>query len=177
MEPRGLSRGPALAAASLALVALCSACVPSDPLERKLNGSDPTSFAMSTTDARTSLSPEQVADLDQALQQIKFAVMAEGKESGGDAVASELIRRVDGKTVRAVIEMGFRLELLRALAERDSMTACLVRDAAAKTAPGDFSKADLLDHIREAHTERLRSATVEIAQVRARLTADGLGPR
>jgi hypothetical protein len=161
-----------IAAAAL----LLGACAKADPLSRTLDASSPLSLTMWRSNANDFLSAEQQADLDLSLQQIRFAIMGEGRVSGSEAIEAELLQRVDGMSVRAVLKLGLGADLAREVAERDATRAFIQRNATVRTAAGDLASQDYLEHFRETQERRLKAAEDEIARVSARLAADGITP-
>ncbi len=150
------------------------ACTRVEPMDRTVDSSTYTSFTMWMNHAAEDLAPEQLADLRRALQQMRYAIMADGSASGSDAVETELMERVNGHTVRDVIGMGLMAELRRATAERDEVTKFLDRDNHAWVPDYDYKKRMELEHIIEVHEARLKAATDEVSDLRARMAADGL---
>jgi hypothetical protein len=120
------------------------------------------------------LAPEQLADLDEAVQEIRFHVMAQGKVSGSEAVDYEMLQAIDGQSVRRVLQRGLGWELERARAEQSALELSMRRNALMRTRPGDTASADYLSDLQDRQAVRLKAATEEVAHVRERLAAAGL---
>ena len=158
----------------LPLALLACGCSPRDPLETRVNAADVLGFDMWQSDIRERLGPAQRNDLAQALQEIRFHVMA-GGASGSAAVEDGLIARIDGKSVREVLalELGWRLE--RALKEQADLKAAIPYNSQAVHRRKGVESLDMASRV-ERQVERLEAADEEVARVRSRMAVDGLPP-
>lgn len=170
VAPRAFAR--ILGAALFCLAA--AACGPRDPLDGKVDAGDAVSFSMWKSRAGGGLSALQQADMDQAVQEIRFHVMAEGKVTGRDAVEGATLQAMDERTVRYVLQLGLGWELQRAEAERSAIQAAMGANALLRTRPGDRESAAYLSDLHERQVIRLRAATEEVRRTRERLSAAGM---
>ncbi len=131
-------------------------------------------FAMWRSHAASSLSPEQLADFDQAVQAIRIRVMSVGQTSGSEWIDAEARGIVDGKTVREVLRTGLGWKLELTVAERSALQEALRNNALMRTNPGDFASAHYLEDLHDRQAARLDAALREEAGIRARLVASGL---
>jgi hypothetical protein len=173
----GVDRTPApsgrwLLAVSAALCFAVVGCGPSDPLEKKVAAGDNLSFTMWETKAEGDLSPEQAADMKQALQEYRFHIMAEGSVHGSDAIGEALMQMIDGKTLRQVILQGLGWGLERSEAERAQLEDSLKKNALMTTRPGDTASANYLADLHDRQVTRLAAATDEVKKTRDRIAAD-----
>jgi hypothetical protein len=157
-------------------VALATGCGPSDPLDAKVSATDSLSLAMARSEAEHHLAPEQLADFDKAIEEIKLHIMGEGTAHGGDAVMEAMLEKVNGQTLRSVIQMGLGWELSRAEFERSTLEKSMATNALMRTRPGDTDSATYLSDLRERQAVRLGAATEEVNHVRKRLAASALPP-
>ena len=176
-NPQGRADGAGLCRALAVLVAVLavSACGPSDPLEGKVDAVDYVTLSMWRSGAAGRLSPQQLADLDEAVQEIRFHVMAEGKVSGSAAVEEEALHVMEGQTVRHVLRQGLGWELRRASAEKAALEVSMAQNALMRTRPGDTASATYLFDLSDRQAARLKAATDQVNHARERLTAAG-GP-
>jgi hypothetical protein len=160
---------------SLALVCLGAAgCGPGDPLDAKVSANDELGLSMWRGDSSRNLTPQQVADLDRALQEFRFHLMATGAASGSKAVEDAMLEAVNGQTLRHVLQQGLGWELDRAESERLTLAASMKTNALMTTRPGDSDSAEYLADLRERQVARLKAATDEVNHARERLAATGM---
>jgi hypothetical protein len=176
--PSGTPPGPWRSAFRLgpaaALVVFLAACSRGDPLDSQVKAPDETTFAMWRADENGALPPEQLADIDKAVQEIRFEVMAAGKASGSEAVEAATLLEIDGITVRKLLQRGLGLELTRAEAERSMLEESIkindrVRARATDTEAVNY-RTDLADQ-RDRQIPRLQAATEEVERTRRKLAA------
>jgi len=151
------------------------ACAPADPLEGRVDAADALAFSMWRSEAAARLMPAQLADLDKAVQEYRFHVMARGGASGSAAVEDAALRMIAGRTLRHVLRQGLGWELERASAEKAALEASMRRNALLRTRPGDKASEGYLADLADRQASRLRSAAAEVDHVRERLAAAG-GP-
>jgi hypothetical protein len=132
----------------------------------------PVSFSMWRSKTEAELAPEQVEDLKQALQEMRFHIMAEGKSHGSEAIEDALMLEIDAQTLRQVVLRGLGYGLDRAEAERSALDDSLKKNAQMYTHPGDTASAGYLSDLRGRQVERLKAATEQVAKTRARLAAN-----
>jgi hypothetical protein len=176
-RPQGRAGRAALGRALAVLVAglAVSACGPKDPLEGKVDAVDYVTYSMWRSATAGRLSPRQLADLDEAVQEIRFHIMAEGKVSGSAAVEDEALHVMEGQTVRRVLRQGLGWELKRASAEKSALEVSMTQNALMRTRPGDTASATYLSDLSDRQAARLKAATDQVNHARERLAAAG-GP-
>jgi hypothetical protein len=159
------------AAAALALL-LCG-CGPRDPLDIQVQSATEIDLSLWRVHALDRLSREQMADFDEALQQIKFQIMATDSARGPD-VAALALQSVNGETVRGVLKRGLSWELRNLETERDVRIRAMTSNAGYIPDPDDARsralKADLLASQRSVIDEEAGA----IHRVTRRLDAAGL---
>lgn len=148
-------------------------CGPGDPLAMKVDAGDFLALSMWKADAGRRLTSRQLADFDEAVQEIKFRVMADGRASGGANVDAESMGMIDGKTLGEVLQLGLGWELDRVASERDQLAAAMDRNARMRTRPGDLRSQAYLSDLHDRQLERLHAADAEVAHVRERLAEYG----
>jgi hypothetical protein len=170
-NPLGLPGRP-LRLLSVALLCMMAAgCGPGDPMESKIEANDELSLSMWRSKVERDLTVQQVHDFDQATQEIRFHIMADGTASGSDAVAEAMRKAINGQTLRHVLQQGLGWEVQRAEAERSSLEAGMKANAQMRTRPGDTDSANYLSDLHERQATRLAAATEEVRHARERLAA------
>lgn len=162
-----------IAAAGLAL---CAGCGPSDPMDTIVDAKDDFAFSMWRSQALRSLLPEQMADFDESIREIKFHVMAEGSASGSDAITAATLDQVNHRTVRNVIEIGMGWELARLRGERGVLSVAVDGNARTPTRPGDTRSKRYLSELMDRQVARLNDTIRDIARIEGRMREDGLSP-
>ncbi len=149
-------------------------CGPSDSLDLKVESTSQLELDIWRSGALRRLSPEQLADFNEAYQQIKFQVMAAGEANGSSAVESAALEKINGRTVRDVLKIGFDAELERVETEHALRTKAISVNTQLRTSPGDVESQSFLVHLHEQQLNELRKEELEIARIRKRLAASGL---
>jgi hypothetical protein len=157
-----------------ALACALSGCAPSDPLDTKVIANDELGLSMWKGDVARSLTLRQAADIDLALQEIRFHIMATGAASGSKAVEDAMLQSVDGQTLRHVLQEGLGWGLERSEAERSTLEAGMKTNALMRTRPGDTDSANYLADLRQRQVKRLKAATDDVNHDRESLAATGL---
>lgn len=151
-----------------------SGCGPGDPLGDTVKAEDPLSFSMWRSHAAAGMSPEQIADFDEAVQAIRIRIMSVGNTTGSEWIEAETLKFVNGKTVREVLGTGLSWKLELTVAEREVLEDSLRKNALMRTRPGDTESARYLADLHDRQASRLEAAMREEAQIRSRLAASGL---
>jgi hypothetical protein len=159
--------------AALACLA-AAACARREALGEKVDAGGYVNYSMWRSEAAGRLSPRQLADLDEAVQEIRFRVMAEGRASGSAAVDDAMFQRINGLTVRQVLASGFGLQLQRALAEESALEVSISRNSLMRTRPGDTASANYLSDLSDRQAARLKAAADQVSHARERLAAAGV---
>jgi hypothetical protein len=171
---RGAAQSAARALAGALACLAAQACSPGDPLDSRVEAGDYVTYSMWRSGAAGRLTPLQLADLDEAVQEMRFHVMAEGKVSGSAAIEDEMLRLLNGRTVRGALQVGLGWELERAAAEKSALDASMRQNALMRTKPGDTASADYLADLSDRQATRLKAAADQVDHVRGRLAAEGL---
>jgi hypothetical protein len=148
-------------------------CGPGDPLAMKVDAGDFLALSMWRSDASRRLTARQLADFDEAVQEVKYRVMADGRASGGANVDAESMGMIDGKTLGQVLQLGLGWELERAESERDQLAAAMDRNARLRTRPDDSRSQAYLSDLHDRQLGRLHAADAQVAHVRESLAAYG----
>jgi hypothetical protein len=156
------------------VLAAATGCGPSNPLDEAVSAKDELGFTMWRGDASHDLSPEQVADIDRAMQEIRFHIMAGGTVHGSRDIEDAALQIVNGQTLRHVLQQGLGWELDRAEAERSKLEAGMKTNAQMRTRPDDTASQDYLTDLRSRQLARLKAATDEVNHARERLAATGM---
>jgi hypothetical protein len=171
-KPRGTPPGTPGLAAACAFLLLLAGCGGGDPLDHKVDSGDQISFSIWESKAEASLTPDQVADMNTALQEYKFHIMAEGTAHGSEAIEAALMDAINGQTLRGIMLQGLGWELDRAEAERARLEDSLKKNAQMSTKPGDTASANYLSDLHERQVARLAAATEEVRKTRERIAAE-----
>jgi hypothetical protein len=167
-------RRPATTRWKIILAAACAAtqgCGPSDPLDLTVKADTYVGFAMWETNARERLDPAQMADFEEAVQEIKYRTMANATKGSTETVEEAARDAVDGRSVRYVLELGLGWELSRLQGERAELDKATSGNAHAYTYPDDTASADYLNSLVKRQQARLREADDKIDAVRRKLVA------
>ncbi len=148
-------------------------CGPSDPLAMKVDGRDFLALSMWKSDASRRLTAQQLADFDEAVQEVKFRMMADRAANGGVSVDKASLEAIDGKTVTQVLQMGLGWEFERMDAERAELARAIEQNAQMRTRPGDFESKTYLSDLHDRQLVRLHAATDQVAHIRERMGAYG----
>jgi hypothetical protein len=143
-------------------------------MDAKVQAPDAASFAMWQADTESGLDPGPRADFEQAVQEIRFHVMA-GGASGSEAVQAALLQSIDGKSVREVLRLGLGWALDRAEKERDDLKKALGYNSAAVMHHPAGDDRDTMAAAVQRQADRLAKAEAEVSRLRGRWAADGLG--
>lgn len=179
-EPRAretrLKPGPAalLVLAGLLAFGAGPACRRGDPLDDRIAAADGLDFAMWRSGAVGRLSPAQAADVDEAVQQLRYKVMAGGAASGSRAVEDAVFAQMDGLSVRAVLREGLGWEFGQASEEQEAIEASMRQNELLRTKPGDTASENTLVDLHDRQAARLEAARAKVLHARARLAAEGL---
>lgn len=142
----------------------------------KVRADSPIAYAMWLNQVHDSLGRDSMGDLDEALQEIRFKEMAEGRATGSDAVDSATRAAIDGRTLREVLRFGLGWELYRLDAERAQLDRAMRGNAWMPIKKGDTDAAEYLYDLRRNQEARLKEATDQIAVLRRKLAALDLPP-
>jgi hypothetical protein len=151
-------------------------CARVEPMERKVRGDSGPGLLAWRAKMADELTPSQWADFNEALQEIKYRIMADGEASGSGAIEEAMLTRIDGHTVREVIITGLSLEVYRVEAERAEAAEALAHNTKLRTRKGDEDSAQYLSSVVNAQQLRLQAAMDKLAPLEERLRALGASP-
>ncbi len=149
-------------------------CGPRDPLDISVDAKNYVAFSLWESDASSRLTVQELKDFNEALQEIKFRIMADGTAAGRDGVEQAAWEMIDEKTVRDVIRMGLSRELERMQAERAALATAMDRNGRVITRPDDVASKSYLSFLHEREADHLNSVNAQISHARERLAAYGL---
>jgi hypothetical protein len=161
------------------VAAACAAaqgCGPQDPLEMTVAADSVVSFSMWKERASDRLGAAQMADFEEALQELRFRTMADGNATGSEAVEEATLAVIDGRTVRYVLELGLGWELSQLRIEHSQLDFSMRENAWLRIRKGDTDSAEYLYQLRQRQEARLKAADEKIAVLRRKLVALGLHP-
>lgn len=150
-------------------------CQRGDPLDTKVGAATPLSFQQWRADVIQRLTTNQVRDLDTAVQEIRYKIMADGY-SGTDPVNEVFRDRVTGKTLRQLVEMGYTAKIDRIEHDHAALSNFINQNAQLVTRPGDLASADYLADRRRQQEDRLRKMEDELEETRKQMKDFGLTP-
>lgn len=148
---------------------------PADPLDQSVTFTTLSAQQQWRGRIGRDVKPEQAADIDVAIQELKFQAMA-GGVSGSEAIAAAVAEQTNGKTVRQLIELGLCAKLDRLEEQRNAATNFLAQNALLVTRDTDPASTEYLAKKRSNQLARRNALDTEIAAVRERMKADGITP-
>lgn len=149
-------------------------CGPSDPLDIRVDAKNYIAFSMWEADAGTKLTAQQLSDFNEALQEIRFRIMADGTAPGGTGVEQASWAIIDDKTIRDVLWMGLGRELERVQAEQAALAKAMGYNRRLYARPDDIDSKNYLSYLRERDIEHLNELNAQMSHVRESLAAYGL---
>jgi hypothetical protein len=164
--------GSVLAVSALSLG--CSGCGPRDPLDLKVDSTTAISLNIWKSNAIGSLSDQQLTDFNEAFQEIKFGIMAQGTAKGALEIEQAALEAVNGRTVRSILETGLDSELQRLQSEKAERLSSMRSNARMTTRPGDTDSQLYLTRLHDRQLALLDEEALQIARVKSRLVAAGL---
>lgn len=117
------------------------------------------------------LTPEQVRDLDQAIIELKYDIMAFAEAKGSDAITSAMLEKIHRLKIREIIGLGFSAKLRRLEVDRAKFQEILDHNTRLRTRPGDYESADFLKTVNSEQARRLEKVIEDIEQIRSKLAA------
>ena len=160
-----------LGSVSLLLVALMgsASCQKSDPLQIKVSAATVDAFRGWRIRVGSDLSPADWLAFDDAMQEIKLQVMAAREASGGAAVDEAARNKIQGRTVRDVLQAGWEGKLRRLGAERSELLVAIEQNSRLTIKPGDTESANYLARARQRQAEHLQRLVDDIAATEQKL--------
>ena len=169
----GSRRDPGLRWTALALALALSGCRPEDPLDIKVESATEIDLALWRVHALDRLSRQQMADFDEAVQQIKFQIMATESASGSE-VAPLALKSMDGQTVRMVLQRGLSWELRNLETEREGHIRAMRNNAAYRPDADDPETQGRKAELLESQRTVINDEATDITRITRRLDAAGL---
>jgi hypothetical protein len=179
---------PARALLVVAILLTVSGCGPANPLDQTVAASSPARFAAWRAHVVSDASPDTRRRVDEALQEIRMSItgerelkrqMGERVASGSEEIDEAVRQRVDGRTIREVMQQGYELRVRRLKEELAGLEDALSKNARLVTRPGDLESKQHLEGLRERqlvrvakYREDLAAAERELAQLQAKTGAE-----
>jgi transcription elongation GreA/GreB family factor len=145
-------------------------CQRSDRFSQKVEADSPVAFAIWRAHLADDFSVQERAELEAALQEIKFAVMGEHEATGSAGVDDVVRGRISGRTVRETLQLGYEMKFARLDSERATLELIIQKNARLRTRPDDTLSADYLAGQREQQSARLEKTIREIAATEEKLS-------
>ena len=172
MSPRSFSL------AGLWLVLCLAGCDSRDPLERVMSVPTVNRLAAWRSHVASDYNVETVKRIEEALQEIRLAItgeqelkrqMGEKVTGGSDAISEAVRQRVDGRTLREVLQLGFELRVRRLKEELAGLEDAMSKNAQLVTRPGDLESKHHLEGLRDRQTVRVENYRADIAAAERQL--------
>lgn len=156
--------------AGLALAGIGLGCQ-RDPLDRKVSAESPGAFSSWRARIETDSGLDLRRQAKTALDEIRINVAADLhiKRARGEPVAAgesidDLVRkRVDGKPLREVLQLGFELRHIRLKTELAALEQAMNENAQLQTKPGDVESRQHLDGLRDRQAKRVAQYREDLA--------------
>jgi hypothetical protein len=134
-----------------------------DPLDRQVSAG--TALAFNAWQSRNeNLGAENRRRLAEALQEIRFGVMGEREirrrmgervASGTEEIDAELRKKIDGKPLRDVLQLGYEMRVRRLRRELAGLETAMAQNARLVTRPGDVDSKHHLEGLRDRQATRV----------------------
>lgn len=156
-----------LALLALGLAAGCQ----KDPMEQKVPASTPSAFSHWRGRVATHESPEHRKQVEAAVQEIRMHVAAErrgaGQSAAGEATEEALLKAVDQRPVREMLQYGYELRVQRLKRELSALEEAMRGNADLVTKPGDWQSKQHLEVLRDRNAGRLEKYQADLAAAQA----------
>lgn len=153
-----------------------TACGPGDPLAATADAKSESSWGRWQQRNAGGFAPELAKEFEAALQDIRLAIMAERAATGREGIEAELRRRVDGRTLRELLILGYTGRRKRLAVEEAELHLVRQANGWLVTKPGDTASARSLGTLRERQERRAESIAADMAAAARRLTELGATP-
>ena len=155
----------------LSVLALAGAwsCQKVEPLQIKVSADTPELFNAWRIRVGSDLPPEQWKAFDGAMQEIKLQIMAGSEATGSAAIDTAARAKINGNTVRDVLQAGWEAKLNRLGAERSGLLIAIEQNSRLTTKPGDLESKNHLDRVRQRQDEHLQNLVRDIAATEQQL--------
>jgi hypothetical protein len=166
-----------MSAASIRLVCAWLAfgvtgCAPRDPLERVISVPTVNRLTAWRSHAASDYNVDTVRRIEEALQEIRLSISGEQelkrqmgeRVTGGTEAIDEAVRvRVDGRTLREVLQLGYELRVRRLKEELVGLEDAMSKNAQLVTRPGDLDSKHHLEGLRDRQGVRVEKYQADIA--------------
>jgi hypothetical protein len=158
--------------AGVCLALAVTGCAPRDPLERVVNVPSASRFSAWRAHVASDYNSVTARAVETALQEIRLSVVAdrEVKRQMGESVAGgtpeidESVRKkVEGRRLREVFQLGLELRLRRLRQELAGLEDAMKKNARLVTRPGDLESRHHLEGLQERQMIRVENYRTEIA--------------
>lgn len=164
---------PLLIASALLLAAGCSK---TPFVERPIAAATADDFAAWRAELGTQVTQAEWQDFDIAVQELKIKVMAE-RGGSAKAVLDEGMRaKINGKTFKEALILGFEARRERLDRERGEVQARLDHDSRLVVKAGDTASANYINTVRRADMDRKELLVREINEASEKLVSLGAPP-
>lgn len=162
----------AVALSLIALLLLTAGCGRRDPLERTVSAPTSGRFAAWRAHLSSDSNVELVRRVEEAVQEIRLSVsgarelqrMSGEEVTGGAAAIDEAVRqRVDGRSLREIVRLGYELRLRRLKMEMSGLEAAMEQNSRLVTRPGDLESQHHLEGLHDRQQVRVDQYREDIA--------------
>lgn len=153
-------------------------CAPADPLDHVVSTSTLSRFAAWRSHLASDSGPELRVSVEEALHELRLSLAGERElqrqleqpiPAKAETYEEQLRRRVDGRPLREVLQLGCELRLRRLQEELAGLEDAMAKNAKLVTRPGDLESQHHLDGLRERQQARVDKYREEIAATQKRL--------
>jgi hypothetical protein len=155
---------------------LAAGCAPADPLAVVVTADTAGAFATWRIGVGSDFTRDGWREFDDAVQEIKFEIMAANLATGGEAVATVARGRIDGLAAREVLRLGYTAKIRRLGADRAGLAAAMEQNSRLTTRADDTASIARLAEVRRKQEARLLQFDADIAAATRRRTALGPAP-
>jgi len=155
-------------------VLMVTGCSRTPAIEQTVAASSDFNLMMWKADVAADFSRQEWKDFDAAVQEIKYGVMIAGEATGSARVWTATLAKMDGLTVRQVLQQGLGQKLARLTEERAKFFGYVTNNERLRVAPGDEASVDYLRMVRERQEERISLLTEQIKAIEEILQRRGV---
>ncbi len=168
---RARDRRPARSALALAAFAVVawSGCSRGDPWTEPVRASSAAAYTTWHSRVSESVPADARKQVEQALQDIRFKIMGDRAATGSAEIEGELRRRIDGRPLREVVQLGVELRLERLRGEFNGLKQAMNANFRLVTRPGDVDSRHHLEGVEARQKKRLDDLGAQITQAEREL--------
>ena len=115
------------------------------------------------SDLSNSLTPQEWASFDLALQEFKLQIMMSGQATGGEAINAAVREKIDGRKLLEVMQEGIQIRLKRIKADKAELEQAIQTNSRMRIKPGDDEKAKELADFQQSLAKKLAKMTEDVA--------------